>query len=399
MTAGCFRGAGRVVDVMADAALRVLSRPGRAALTIVGVALGVAVLTGAVGISQSAGNRIVSRLETLEPTLVRVEAPPGEPSGYGLSWESEPAIRRIAGVRSTGTAATLGEDVAVSALPSGPANRTARLTVLAASSGLAETVGAEVGRGVFFDALLDDAPYRAAVLGAGAALSLEMTAFTPGRDAVFIDGAAFPVLGVLSDAGEEPSLSGAVIVSRGAISDLPSPNVIYVRTARGASGAVAGQLATAANPGHPDRLVVDHPAGGTRLRRDVESDVNALFATLALVTLGVAALGIANVTLTSVLERRSEIGLRRALGATRTRIGAEFLTESSLLGLLGGMLGASAGVMTTAAAAAVRDWAAVLDGWAVWAGPLLGMATGLAAGVYPSLAAARMEPTAALRGS
>lgn len=395
--AGLSRAAGRAADVIAGAALRVLSRPGRAALTIIGVALGVAVLTGAVGISQSAGNRIVSRLETLEPTLIRVEAPPGEPPGFGLSWGSEPAIRRIAGVKSAATAATLGEDVAVSALPSGPANRTARLTVLAASSGLAETTGAAVGRGTFFDPLLDEAPYRAAVLGEGAALSLEMTAFTPGRDAIFIDGAAFPVLGVLSDAGEEPSLSGAVIVSRGALSDPPSPNVIYVRADRGAAGTVAGQLATVANPGHPDRLVVDHAAGGTRLRRDVESDVNALFAALTLVTLAVAALGIANVTLTSVLERRGEIGLRRALGATRARIGMEFLTESSLLGLLGGALGASAGVTATVAAAAVRDWAAVLDGWAVWAGPLLGMLTGLAAGAYPSLRAARLEPTAALR--
>ena len=134
-----------------------------------------------------------------------------------------------------------------------------------------------------------------------------------------------------------------------------------------------------------------------RVKKQVESDVNSLFLVLGGVSLLVGAIGIANVTLVSVLERVGEIGLRRALGAARRHIAAQFLAESTVMGLIGGVIGASIGTLVVVIVSASRQWTPVLDGWVPFVAPLLGAAVGLVAGIYPSLRAAGLEPVDALR--
>ena len=178
-----------------------------------------------------------------------------------------------------------------------------------------------------------------------------------------------------------------------------SPAELEIRTAVGAAQLIARQAPVAIDPNEPTALQVDAPPAPGQVRRDVEADVNALFLLLGGVALLVGGLGIANVTLLSVLERISEIGLRRALGAARRHIAAQFLVESVVVGFLGGLLGTTAGVLLTVSVSAARDWTPLLDIRLVVMAPLLGAVIGLAAGTYPAWKASAIEPIDALRGS
>ena len=390
-----------VADTIMEAGVGVLARPGRAWMTIVGMMVGVAALVATLGIAQSAGYHIVARLHVLEGTLVRVSADRVGGAEFGIPQEADRSVRRLNGVLSAGALSRREGGAEITTLHGGgAASRTAHLDVAVASHGLASTLEWEMAAGRFFDPLLDVAPFRAAVLGSGAARLLGMEAVRPGRTAVFIDGAPYSVVGILGASGGEPSVPNTVLVSAGSAKSEAgaAPDTLYVRTERGAAGVVAGQVATVVNPNHSQQLRVSAAPSASELREAVESDVNQLFVTLGIVAVVVAAIGISNTTLVAVMERRNAIGLRRALGATRRRIGAEFLTESTLLGLVGGLLGASIGLIAVVAAATRRGWLPVVDFDVALLGPALGAAGGLIAGIYPAQKAAALEPAWALRG-
>jgi ABC-type antimicrobial peptide transport system permease subunit len=174
---------------------------------------------------------------------------------------------------------------------------------------------------------------------------------------------------------------------------------VQVETRIGASSVVASQLPIALNPAEPKTLKVVAPPEPRRARAGVKNDLNSLFLLLGGVSLFVGAVGIANVTLVSVLERVGEIGLRRSLGAARRHIAAQFLLESTTLGLAGGVLGASVGTLVVVIVAATRRWTPVLEAWVPLGAPMLGAVVGLLSGVYPSARAAALEPVEALRST
>jgi putative ABC transport system permease protein len=175
------------------------------------------------------------------------------------------------------------------------------------------------------------------------------------------------------------------------------PTSVLIRTALGAAQLVASQAAVALSPNDHDQLQVIAPPDPATLRGGIQTDVNGLFLVLGLVSLVVGAIGIANVTLVTVMERTGEIGLRRALGAARRHIAAQFLVESSAIGLLGGIIGASAGTITVVVVSLSREWTPVLDLRLAGGAPLVGAVVGLLAGLYPALRAARLQPVDALR--
>jgi ABC-type antimicrobial peptide transport system permease subunit len=172
-----------------------------------------------------------------------------------------------------------------------------------------------------------------------------------------------------------------------------------VETRIGAASLIARQLPLALNPAEPNSLKVVAPPEPRRARAGVQSDLNSLFLLLGGVSLLVGAIGIANVTLVSVLERVGEIGLRRALGAARRHIAQQFLVESTALGLVGGLLGAALGTIVVVVVAASRTWTPVLEPWVPIGAPLLGGVVGLLSGAYPSARAAALEPVDALRST
>ncbi|WP_031163251.1 ABC transporter permease [Streptosporangium roseum] len=387
-------------DLWAEALAGMLARPVRSALTTLGTVLGITTLVITLGVAATAGNQIVGRFDELTATAITVEVP--DKADPLVTWDAPAALTRLRGVISAVALAQTDESsnlqVASNTLvdPTRVTNQT--LAVVATGPELPQAVRGRMTEGRFFDAGHVGRRDRVVVLGDQAARMLGVTRLTS-APAVFIEDRAYTVIGILGDLRREQILSTAVIVPPTIGADFGLKNVtrVLVNTTLGAADLIAGQAPVALSPNHPDALQVIAPPSPTRARDGVQDDVNGLFLVLGLVSLVVGAIGIANVTLVTVMERVAEIGLRRSLGAARRHIAAQFLLESTLIGMTGGVIGAGLGLVSVVAVSAANEWTPVLDARLALAAPVAGALVGLLAGLYPSLRAARMEPVDALR--
>lgn len=398
-----------VRDLLAEGAHSIGARPGRLLLTILGTVLGIAALVVTVGLAQTSAGQVGRSFDAVAATQVVVE--PGSTRTAGgaerptgrLPWDAEDRVRRLAGVIAAGTVAPVdvGGAVVTAAAVNDPSALTAIPTpVLAGSPGLLNAVRAEVVTGRTFDAGHDERGDRVVVLGASVAERLGVTRVDR-QPSVFIGEVPYAVIGVLDGPGRRVDLLDAVLLPQGtarADFGLAAPAELHVHIDVGAGPLVARQAPIALDPQDPGGFEVGAPPDQSPARADIEADLNATFLALGAVALLVGGLGIANVTLLSVLERVGEIGLRRAMGATRRQIGGQFVAESVGLGLLGGLIGAGLGVVAVVVVSVVQQWTPVLDLSTSFGSALLGGVIGLVAGTYPALKAARIEPITALRG-
>lgn len=386
-------------DIVLQAAKAVVGRPLRSALTAGGIALGIAATVATLGIAASAGAAISDRFDALKATLVTVEYPL-DTSRPEVG--SETRARKIAGVKTIGYMCVAEGDLTIGRL--GPPHQRPigdRLTLVAAQPAALSALGVKVHVGRSFDdghgargdavALLDEV--------AAKALGITDPAVQP---IIYINGKATAVLGIFAAPAGESDLTGGVVVPYETCLS-PAEQATFgrtkavIRTALGAADQVGRQAPSALAPLNPDALAVVIPPDLRRFREGIESDTRALFLGLAAVSLTIGALGVSNTTLVSVLERRSEIGLRRAIGASSKAIAGQFLVESALLGTAGGVFGTIIGIDVTAVTALLRDWLIVLDPWVVAAGPAGGLLIGMLSGLYPSWSASRIAPATALR--
>ena len=397
-------------DLISEAVAGMLARPGRTVLTILGTVLGVAALVATLGLAKTAGNQIVTRFDALAATSVSVSnrtegffRSPSREDVSAIPWDAEERISRLNGVVAAGTLTLVDtEGELVSSVPiNDPLGQSQfAVDVLATSPGLFDAVYADLATGRFFDAGHDARREPVAVLGPGAAARLNINRVDQ-QPAIFIGDATLAVVGILDDVAREPSLLEAIIIPNGTARELfgtGAPAEVHIRTEIGAAYLIGEQAPIALNPNEPEKLRVRVPPEPRAVRSGVESDVNTLFLVLGGVSLLVGAIGIANVTLVSVLERVGEIGLRRAVGAARRHIASQFLVESAAMGFVGGIIGASAGVLVIVAVSANRQWTPVLDAQVPLLAPFAGAIVGLVAGLYPSWRASTLEPVDALRG-
>ncbi|GAA0344930.1 ABC transporter permease [Streptomyces turgidiscabies] len=393
-------------DLWTEALAGVMARPVRSALTTLGTVLGITTLVITIGVASTAGNQIVGRFDALTATSVTVTVPPvpaGSDDGPLVDWSGTDAVRDLAGVDSAATLADspLTNSVQVRANDvKAPGDLSAQtLAVVAASADLPAGVRGAMTAGRFYDA--GDITRRAqvAVLGDQAArlLGIGRVQDSP---AIFFQGQSYTVIGILGGIQREQRLSTAVMLPPTTAADrlgLRDVTRVLINTAMGAARQVARQAPIALAPGKEKSLSVVAPQDLSKARDGVQNDVNGLFLVLGLVSLVVGAIGIANVTLVTVMERVGEIGLRRALGASRRQVAGQFLLESTTIGLLGGIVGAALGIAVVVGVAVFKEWTPVLDMNLALGAPLAGALVGLLAGLYPSLRAARMEPVDALR--
>ncbi|MFV0260647.1 MAG: ABC transporter permease [Acidimicrobiales bacterium] len=399
-----------VRDLTAEVTIALTARPGRTLLTALGTILGVAALVATLGLAKTAGNQIVSRFDELEATQVQVQPADrgGAVGGGGTSvvsnvipWDAEDRLIRLNGVNAAGTisAVDIGEERIRSVPVEGMTDL--NLPVIGVSPGLFGAVRASVATGRLFDAGHEERADDVVVLGPGAAQRLNITR-VDNSPAVFIGDRSFVVIGILADVARHPELLNAMVVPMATAReefDVAAVEEAVIDVQVGAAEQVGNEAAVALVPNNPELLAVAVPPAPQRVRSGVADDLNALFLVLGGVSLLVGAIGIANVTLVSVLERVGEIGLRRALGATRRHIAVQFIAESVALGALAGLLGTSLGILTVVVVSASREWTPVLDSWLPLAAPVLGALIGLVAGTYPAWKAASTEPIAALRGA
>jgi ABC-type antimicrobial peptide transport system permease subunit len=397
-----------VRDLFEESLASLLARPGRAMLTTLGTVVGIAALVATIGLSKTAGNRIVGRFDALAATDI-VVTPKAKRVGLAvnrdvLPWDAQQRASRLNGVVAAGTLTNVDlKDALIRAVPiNDPQGQTQfQFPVKAASPDLYRAVRARLSSGRLPDAGHSFRADRVAVLGPNAATKLHVTR-VDNQPAIFIGDRLYVVMGILAGVERQPALLGSVIIPEGTAQRefrVKSPGSVQVETKIGASSVIASQLALALNPADPKLLQVTAPPEPKRAREGVQSDLDTLFLLLGAVSLFVGAIGIANITLVSVLERVGEIGLRRSLGASRRHIAEQFLLESTTLGLVGGIVGASVGTLVVVGVAATRTWTPVVEGWVPLAAPLLGAAVGLLSGLYPSLRAAALQPVDALRSS
>jgi len=397
-------------DLAAESVAGIGSRPARLVMTTLGTVLGIGSLVVTIGFAQTTAGQIARQFDAvaatqvvISPAEVRTQSG-GSASTMRLPWDSPERLERLAGVEHAGLIADVAiGQAAITAVPVNDpsAASTSPPPLLAASAGLMDAVRASVVTGRSFDSGHDARGDRVAVLGARAAERLGVNRVDR-QPSIFIDGIAYAVIGIVDDMQRRPDIRDAVVIPIGAARadfGLGAATEAQVRIVVGAGPQVAAQAAIALSPDAPENLEIAAPSGRSDLGQSVQADVSIVFLVLGAIALLAGGLGIANVTMLSVMERTGEIGLRRALGATRRQIGGQFMLESIIIGLLGGLIGASAGVLTVVAISLVQQWTPVLDPLMVVSCALLGAVVGLLAGWYPARRATHIEPISALRGA
>jgi putative ABC transport system permease protein len=392
----------RPTDLGRLASVGLRTRKLRAGLSVLGIALGVAAVVAVLGLSASSQAGLLAEIDKLGTNLLTVsnghtftgataELPTTAPGMLAR-------IGPVSAVQYTGRAASVNAYRS----PLIPSVHTNALSVQATSLDLPDVVGTSLALGRYLNPATAREPV--AVLGAAAAARLGVDRLYPG-ERIWVGpsprvGIWFYLSGILQPAVLAPEIDSAVLVgfpaARTYLGFDGHPSTIYVRSATEQVDAVHALLAATANPEYPEQVSVSQPSDALVARARTKAALGGLFVGLGAVSLLVGAVGVANTMVISVLERRSEIGLRRALGATKGHIRLQFLAEAMLLTAIGGAAGVTTGAAATAGYAHAHHWTTVIPTVA-WAGGLVAaLLTGAIAGLLPALRAARLSPTQAL---
>ena len=387
----------RFADVLAVGSVGMRTRRLRTALTATGVAIGIAALVAVMGISASSRADLLAELDALGTNRLQVKAGSSFTGGTPtLSDDAIAMIRRISPVQAVSGITTV--DATVRRTDRVDEGETQGISVQATDTHFLEAAGATVAQGRFLDAATER--YPAVVLGPDAAKRLGVGDVSDGR-AVYLSGQWFDVIGVLDEIELLPNLDNAAFigypVAEAVFETERAPSTVYVVTDPDQVDAVRSVLGATANPETPGEIDVSRPSDAIAAKSAADDTLTALLLGLGGVALLVGGIGIANVMVISVLERRTEIGVRRALGATRRHVRLQFLVEAVLLSALGGVIGVALGAGVTVGYTHLRDSVLSIPFTSLAAGVGAALAVGAVAGLSPAARAARLAPADAIR--
>jgi putative ABC transport system permease protein len=385
-------------DLLRVASVGLRSRRLRAGLSALGIAIGIAAMVAVLGVSESSRQDLLSSLDRLGTNLLTVQG--GEGFGFAgdgaLPASAKPMLTRIGPVEGVSSVSVVDADVRRTDLI--PSTRTGGITVQATDPALLGTLRARLADGEWLDAERADLPV--VVLGSDAARRLGIVDVAHGVR-VWLGGQWFSVIGILEPVELAEDLDRAALIGLGIAEQqfgtTDHPGTVYLRVDPDEIEGVQAVLAATANPESPDTIEVGRPTDAIEAKAAANDAFTALFLGLGGVALLVGGVGIANVMVISVLERRSEIGLRRALGATRRHVSSQFLAEALLLSGIGGLGGVALGAGVTATYDLARGWPVTVPVVGLVGGVVAALAIGAVAGLYPATRAARLAPTDALR--
>ncbi len=369
----------------------------RAGLSALGIAIGVAAVVAVLGLSASSQAGLLAEINKLGTNLLTVSNGQSLTGGAVELPSTAPGmITRIGGVQKVQSTGTV-RGASAYRTPYIPSVETNGLTVQAASLDLLLVLATTIAQGHYLNAATAQEPV--AVLGGTAAQLLGIDRIYPG-ERIWAGGQWFYLAGILKPAVLASAIDTSVLIGYPAAQKYLGfdgrPSTIYLRARTERVNAIDNLLAATANPENPSDVNVSQPSDALVAQADAKSALNGLFLGLGAIALLVGAVGVANIMIISVLERRSEIGLRRALGATKGHIRTQFLSEAILLGLLGGTVGVALGAVATAIYSHIKHWATIIPTEA-WAGGIAAsLIIGAVAGLIPALRAARLSPTQAL---
>jgi putative ABC transport system permease protein len=372
----------------------------RAALSALGIAIGIGAMVAVVGVSASAQANLLAEIDALGTNLLT--ATPGQTFLGANEVLPDTSVAMIAHMQQVQSAVAVYQVAGANVYrsPLVPQSESGGIGVDAAADNLPEVLGTSMASGHFLDAVGDR--YPEVVLGAQAAGALQIDR-VGGHVLVYLGNTWFTVVGILKQVLLDSSLDSDVFiplpVAERMFQTKPNPSEIYVRADVSAVNKVSGLLAATADPQQPDGVQVTRPSNALEARAAAKGQFTTLLLGLGAVALLVGMIGIANIMVISVLERRGEIGLRRALGATKRHIWSQFLTESAALAVLGGIGGLLLGGGATALYAQARNEPFVIPVYALIAAPTAGLVIGAIAGLYPAMKAARLSPSEALRAT
>ena len=385
-------------DVPAVGSLGLRARPARTMLTALGIAVGIAAMVAVIGISASSRAELLDELDDLGTNLLQVQ--PGQSLSTGQDAElpatAADMIRRVAAVESAAKTRSVGANVRRTDLIDEAV--TGGIAVVATEPQLLATLGATVASGEFLDEATSRFP--TVVLGSEAAARLGISSVAD-RPMVWLGERWFVVIGILDPVPLAPDVDRSALIGYPVAEELfgidEAPSTVRVRTDPDLVVEVREVLAETANPEAPAEVSVTRPSDALAARAAADEALTALLLGLGAVALVVGGIGIANVLVISVLERRTEIGIRRALGATRRHVRVQFLVEAVLLAAAGGVGGVVLGSTVTAVYASSRSWTVAVPVSALAGGIAVALGVGAVAGLYPASRAARLAPADAVR--